>query len=438
MVRAGCRAANRLCASILVGLLLTTGFARAQNGFITQFQLDRDVVEVPFEYIQHEILVTGTAGNRKDLKLLFDSGASAPVLDVALGIRGSHLADTLVQEAEGETRAESVWLDEIRLGAEGAAAKAEGVGVLLADMSHLSRVIGTRIDGIVGITFMAGFVTEIDYQKRLLRFHRPSDYAVTPPVSNDNRRFVFDLTPSSRYKKVSSMMVKGLLHPSYDYSFLFDTGYGGYASISHLEAEQAGMIHTDTPRVSGSAFSVSRSFRTDKIRAPYLHIGDLDLSNKIVSIDYRNSDVIGQPGIIGNQLLQNFHVTLDYPRRKLLLERVAVDEEPDDAVKPSLGLVIRSDSDVIRVAHVKPASPARHAGLRPGDRLIAVDDRSVIGLPVNRVVDLLLAVHGDVRLQLERGADPNLGTGGEIYTRTVTASSPLDWKNDESEEDRDR
>jgi hypothetical protein len=54
------------------------------------------------------------------------------------------------------------------------------------------------------------------------------------------------------------------------------------------------------------------------------------------------------------------------------------------------------------------------------------------------VVDLLLAVHGDVRLQLERGADPNLGTGGEIYTRTVTASSPLDWKNDESEEDRDR
>lgn len=58
------------------------------------------------------------------------------------------------------------------------------------------------------------------------------------------------------------------------------------------------------------------------------------------------------------------------------------------------GISVRRGSDpagrrVIEVSRVQPGSPAEEAGVRTGDRLLAVDGREVVGLPVTEVVALL-------------------------------------------------
>ncbi len=104
-VRACRRLERRLFCAVgmalwMLGLLVGGGPAawaqQAQAPFVTEYQIDRDAVEVPFEYFNHQILVRGDADTKKDLTLLFDTGATSPVLDKSLGLVSYHLGDSVI------------------------------------------------------------------------------------------------------------------------------------------------------------------------------------------------------------------------------------------------------------------------------------------------------------------------------------------------------
>jgi predicted aspartyl protease len=401
--------------------------AHAQLRFITEYLLDRDSVEVPFEYKDHQIFVTGTLDKRKNLTFLFDTGASAPVIDRSLDVDGYKLADTTIQEAEGITSAESIWVSELGLGAEGSQAHVHNIAVLVTDLSAISRVLGRKVDGIIGIPFCAGYVTEIDYEKHLLHFYNQRNYSIAQRVGDNQRSFVFDVTPMN-LKRPTTVLVSGQLHSKYDYDFILDTGFGGYLSVAHAAAQESGLIKEETPRVSAVSYGVTRSFRSDKIRASFLMLGGINLSGKVVAVDYRNNDIIGQTGIVGNRLLQNYRVTLDYPRKKLLLERITMKEEADDAETPSLGLSIRAGNKLVLVDNVKKNSPAFRAGMRPGDEIVSINDHDTHDMSAGEVTGLLSAGTGTARLVINPASDPNLGTRGKSFSVTLAPRSPLDWQ----------
>ena len=404
--------------------------ARAQDRFVTEYALDHDSVEVPFEYKDHQIFISGAIDDHKNLTFLFDTGASAPVIDRALEIRAYHLGDTTIQEAEGVTSAESVWISDLSVGADTNQARVHNMSVLVTDLSQISRVLGRKVDGIIGIPFCAGFVVEIDYVKHVLHFYNSRTYSIAQRVGDGQRTFTFDLNPMNLRRRASTVLVSGRLHTQYEYDFLLDTGFGGYLSVAHAAAQEAGLIKEDTPRVSSTSYGVTRSFHSDKIRAPFLMLGDINLSGRVVAVDYRNNDVLGQTGIVGNRLLQNYRVTLDYPRRKLLMERVTVKEEPDDAETPSFGLVIRAGGKTVFVDTVKKNSPAFRAGMRAGDEIVSIDGHEVTQMSSGEVSSLLAAGSGAATLVITPAADPNLGTRGKSYTLTLAPRSPLDWKAD--------
>ena len=418
----------------LIGIFYASAPAHAQDRFITEYALDHDSVEVPFEYVDHQILISGALDAHKNLTFLFDTGASAPVIDRSIDIRAYHLGDTTIQEAEGVTSAESVWVSDLSVGADANQARVHNMAVLITDLSQISHVLGHKVDGIIGIPFCAGFVVEIDYVKHVLRFYNSRTYSIAQRVGDGQRAFTFDMTPMNLRRRASTLLMSGRLHSRYDYDFLLDTGFGGYLSVAHAAAQEAGLIKDDTPRVSATSYGVTRSFHSDKIRAPFLMLGDINLSGRVVSVDYRNNDVLGQTGIVGNRLLQNYRVTLDYPRRKLLLERVTAKEEPDDAETPSFGLVIRTSSRIVLVDTVKKNSPAFRAGMKPGDEIVSIDGHEVAQMSSGEVSGMLAAGSGAATLVITPAADPNLGTRGKTYTLTLAPRSPLDWKAEQSSE----
>lgn len=395
--------------------------------YVTQYFINQDIVEIPFEYVQHQILIHGDITGKKNLTFLFDTGATAPVLDKSIGPVGARMGDTRIKEAEGETTGQSVLLDEIRLGKENERVSVRSIPTLLTDISQLGRLLERKIDGIVGITFLAGFVTEIDYANHMLRFYNPRNYTVATRTPDDQRTFLFSLLPTNGNLPASTLLLAGELHEKYDYNFLLDTGFGGYLSVAQSAALESGLVKPETPRVAVTNFSVTRRFRSDKIRASYLMLGTINLSGRIVQVDMRNKDIYGQAGIVGNRLLQNYKVTLDYPRKKLWLERVTDRQEPDEVETPTLGLSIKADGKVMRVEKVARYSPAHHAGVKPGDSILAINGEPSDSFTPTQAMHLLSAPHGATTLALKRGVDPNLGTGGETYTLTLTPASPVDW-----------
>ncbi len=186
----------------------------AQRRFITEYTLDSSLVEVPFEYKNHQIFVHGVLDGHKDLTFLFDTGASAPVIDRALNIQGYGLGSTTIQEAEGVTSADQLWVSDLSLGADKNQARVHNIAVLVTDLSQVSRVLGQKVDGIIGIPFCAGFVTEIDYEKKILRFYNPRTYSIASRVGDDQRSFLFNVTPINVKRAATSLLISGQLHPS--------------------------------------------------------------------------------------------------------------------------------------------------------------------------------------------------------------------------------
>ena len=417
---------------LVIGILFLMSLATsalAQAKFVTEYRLDRDVLEIPFEYKDHQILVQGGVDKKSDLTFLFDTGASSPVLDSSLGVTGYHLADTEVQQAEGLLQVESVWVDSLRVTSKEGGAEVSNISVLLTDLSQISKVLGKKIDGILGITFMAGYITEIDYAHQKLRFYPKKTNLLVQRTPDNQRTFLFNLLFVNPLNP-ACLALYGQLHTKYDYDFLLDTGFGGYVSVSKLAAEESGILKPETPRISSTNYSVTNRFKTDKFRVPFLMLGEINLSGRIVQADIRNKNAYGQRGIVGNRFLQNYHVILDYARRKLWLERVTTKEEPDEAEKLSLGLAIRANGATIRVDRVSKNSPAQRSGVKPGDKIISINGQAIATISTTEVANLLASPHGETRLALIRGIDPNLGIGGQPYSLLLQPSSPLDWKGD--------
>lgn len=54
-----------------------------------------------------------------------------------------------------------------------------------------------------------------------------------------------------------------------------------------------------------------------------------------------------------------------------------------------IGAVIRQDSNVVRIAEPYKGSPADKAGLKIGDKIVAIDGKSAVGMKTNEVSDML-------------------------------------------------
>lgn len=71
-----------------------------------------------------------------------------------------------------------------------------------------------------------------------------------------------------------------------------------------------------------------------------------------------------------------------------------------------VGMTIIDRDGTVEVVRPFPGTPAERAGLRPGDRIIRVDDREVSGLTADDVANLVRGEAGSrVRLTVERDAD---------------------------------
>src|SRR5690606_14132544 len=85
-------------------------------------------------------------------------------------------------------------------------------------------------------------------------------------------------------------------------------------------------------------------------------------------------DIFNYPsigGLIGNDLLRRFNVFLNYPEGEIYLKpNISFKEKFDYSYT---GLTLSFEAGMVVVADVRAGSPAFKAGLRRGDRIIAVN-----------------------------------------------------------------
>src|SRR5262249_56922877 len=92
-------------------------------------------------------------------------------------------------------------------------------------------------------------------------------------------------------------------------------------------------------------------------------------------------------GNIGNRILERFGGTVDYEQRQVILEPGQGYGDRDHLTRT--GVLLSKREGKVRVESVLANSPAEHAGLRPGDEVLAVDTRPIASWDLPEITQLL-------------------------------------------------
>ncbi len=313
--------------------------------------------ELPFEYrARHIYLPARIAGRDEDLYFLLDSGASMTVIDSSLAAgMGLPFGGAIPGAGAGGmadfhmTRVPGLVVGGIEL--------SEQTAIAFPIAKLLRRFEEVEIGGVLGYDFLSRFVTRIDFERSVITFAEPDSFApsgheafVEAPLVHN----IFTLAATLDTAKATFYLDTGANSSLLHASFAERTGIARgrrtipMAILGAGGSETASLCRFDSMGVGG--FSIARPVLA--IAASMKGIGVLENVN----------------GIVGNDILERFTVTLDYGNQRVLFERNARFDEAFHPDRSGLQLARGENGGVIVVA-VMPDSPAAAAGFRPGDRI---------------------------------------------------------------------
>lgn len=380
-------------------------------------------ISIPFELKGGFIMVNVRLGKlKRRLRFIVDTGAENTVLfEKSLGDRLNvpYRREFQVRGADLQTILKAylvtsvdLQLDEVLL------ARGRSFLVLDENVMDLSGLIGEQVDGILGADFLMRFTVEIDYDAERIILYDPRDWE---PRRRDrrlaaaftrNRPFVFvPLAIGARAAGIRKLLVD----TGADLSLLVHTVPDSLRTPS-LDS----VFLTDVPTQTVPtkiANGLGGGLRGSVGRSRSLLLADKELSGVITYFQPIDTAMVetmaGRQGIIGNELLRRFVLTVDYPRRQVYLRPEGRAWKKTFRYDRS-GLTILAGGPSLRtynVADVVPGSPADEAGFRVGDRLMAVNGKPVYLMTLDGILRRLRGKVGR-RIRLRVARDGGIVTNG--------------------------
>lgn len=272
----------------------------------------------------------------------------------------------------------------------------ENVDILVAidDIFDFSIRTGMVINGIIGGGFLKDFIVEIDYPNSLLKIWNPKyfrraklkKYKLYDLELPDDKCFAkFNVTSGGKTSFMKFLIDSGLSTPLW-----VDTRSGTTISPS------VNSIYNYL------GYGLNGDIYGQVSRIPAIRIGDFSFKNIIaafpdtiyigsaVNLDNRN-------GSIGSDILRRFNVIFNYPEKKIGLRPNSNYKKPFflDMSGIEIGSIIPGLPGY-KILTVRPSSPAEKAGLCVGDQILSVNDKLVITIKMNDLLEILNGEKGTV------------------------------------------
>lgn len=362
-----------------------------------------------------DVRVAGSAAQQ----FLFDTGSNASLIDPPLA---KSLGFKTVQATEGNSgvgNATSTFLQyDLPVCEEVAGAAVPDIHFIGFDLLTISSVEGLAVRGTVGGELIQHFVFMIDYENRRMKALDPASFeyhgdGIVLPIAIDGQIFT-----KVRLRKRSGEVVTG--------TFYVDTGTRTALSLNapftranHLLDGET-VIPEATLGVGIGGESLATVFRFSDVEMGGLHLHDV-----VATASHDEKGVFADPnlaGIIGGDLLRKFTVILDYPHKRVILEKTRNSGAP--FLYDGAGVFLVSGGpkfDRIRILRVVPGSPAAAAGLQKGDTIEMVDGKPATILDDVRTLFLRQGVTYRLRISRDgKSFEKSLRTVDLLSSATAT------------------
>ena len=302
-----------------------------------------------------------------------DTGGFGPPF-VRAKVRGASfwfLLDTASSSAFGQSQAEAIGLhgerNDIPVELPGVTFTMRSVGV--TDLGPRQLALGHKLDGVLGSEFFARFLVTLDFQRNTLTI---SDSRTVRHKARG--RSLPMLIEGGLPYTAADLALRG--HGTLNGKFLLDTASDAAVTLFSPLVRERGLAGPQPTRPAGATGEMQAVSRGES-----LALGGFLLRDPLIVLSVSESGALADPahaGLIGMEVLRRFTVTLDYARKRVLLDKNAAFKSSFDY--DASGLRVASpgqDLTTLEVRRVLPGSPAAEAGFQPGDVILAVDGRAV-------------------------------------------------------------
>ncbi len=291
-----------------IGFALLFGISLAHAG---------DIV-IPFDFLHNQIVLRAQVDGQGPFNFIVDTGTRESILDASLARRlGLKLGPLVPVTGAGGGRA---------MGRKGICRRLRvgdlppgDLNIAALDLSRVSRALGRPLHGVLGFGFLSSYVVEVDYFRRRIRFTAESPEAPQKPGAV---AFPMRFSANSVLPVLDDFYVNGAR-----VAVTLDTGssLGLVLFPNAVKVLNLGDLAREGIPVQASGYRGEAELSKGWVMSA--RIGDIELGAIEAAYVRRGygdtEDVAQRGGSLGNAVLQDFRVTLDYPRRIVVLEKMA-------------------------------------------------------------------------------------------------------------------
>lgn len=351
-------------------------------------------IEIPFEYVNHFIIVEVYLNAIYPYRLIFDTGAEHTILTRRDFMSWPGMTFERTFYLIGSDQQEVIpahLVRGVRFDLPGKASNSN-FDLLMLEKNYFGfeDYTGVRIDGILSASAFADYVFRINYQRRVITLFEQRHYS--PPSASRSEQLPVEIQRGKPYIQ-AELQYRSDGEPVKS-KLLIDTGAG---TSLILFSDSDSLVAPPVPNAIQGKFAMGIGGNLEGYigRMELLKLGKYK-QHRVVNYyqavdslaykDYLNK----RKGLIGNQILSRFIVDFDYMHQRIVLQPGYRYNKPYAFDRSGLNIVAGGSKHQHYYVHfIQPNSGAAEVGLLPGDRLISIDYQPVALMQMDKVVKLL-------------------------------------------------
>lgn len=354
------------------------------------------ITSIPFQLYGDHMLIKVSVDNSEPLDFIFDTGSGLTVIDSDVADR-LKLRGKKVQMNTTKSTMELIKHNEIEING---FPMEKNIKIYSTDLDHLEISLGRDVDGIVGYDLMHHHTLHINYARGIMDIYEhgegPTDGDMVP----------FHMNVSIPTIKGSVTLNNGEPH---DGTFFIVSGAGTTLDFNSPYAAKYDIIHK-----TGKHYSYLVKGISDEETLHYeghvlsFSFGEQTIEDLPIGISMAKEGIQAHPevaGIIGNQVLSKFNITIDVPGKKLYFQPNKNFDQPLHVNCSGIDVQLSKDKERVLVHQVFEGSPAAAAGISLNDELLMINNRPVRDVPLPIIKELLRQNGEEVTLELNQSGE---------------------------------
>jgi hypothetical protein len=298
---------RRRTALLVIGTGLSTWRGVAEPG-------SNDVLEVPFNFEHNEILIQVMIGRYGPVTMMLDTDTDPSTINLSFAQSSSFkLREIHAQVTGGGSERPRVYLTRLEKVALGSL-PARNLQAVAIDLTTIQNRLGVQVQGVLGNNFLAGQLLQIDYPARVLRFYSSS--AALPIAKTDAPVFPFRLEDGN-------IVMEGATINGANVKCTLDTGADGTFALTPAAVETLNLTEAANHGQPETSSGYKGTVPNTRGKVDRITVGPIDIASPEIIFWGKGAgrDRRAYELNIGNAFLKEYVVTLDYQKKRIVLQK---------------------------------------------------------------------------------------------------------------------